>query len=190
MVGQVKIVGILMLVHGITVILFGGLRIVLDAMTLATAPPPAAGPGGGFDPVIFVVISIAWGVLIALLGVLNAIAGFRVMYFRNRVLGLVALFTNLIVLLTCCCAFTAIGMMIYGLIVLFQSDVSHAFDMVARGYTPEEAIGRFTRRYYDVRDDYDEMNEPRREWDDDRDSRRENWDDRSDDEYDRDEPRS
>jgi hypothetical protein len=189
MVGQVKIVGILMLVHGITVILFGGLRIVLDAMTLATAPPPAAGPGGGFDPVIFVVISIAWGVLIALLGVLNAIAGFRVMYFRNRVLGLVALFTNLIVLLTCCCAFTAIGMMIYGLIVLFQSDVSHAFDMVARGYTPEEAIGRFTRRYYDVRDDYDEMNEPRREWDDDRDRRRDDWD-RSDDDYDRDEPRS
>jgi len=189
MVGQVKIVGILMLVHGITVILFGGLRITLDAMSWAAAPPPAAGPGAGFDPVIFVIISVAWGVLIALLGVLNAIAGFRVMYFQNRVLGLVALFTNLIVLLTCCCSFTAMGMMVYGLIVLFQSDVLHAFDMVARGYTPEEAIGRFTRRYDDVRDDYDEMNEPRREWDEDRDSR-DHWDDRTDDEYDRDEPRT
>jgi hypothetical protein len=176
-VGQVKVVGILMLVHGVTVILFGGLRVALDAISLGMAPPPGAGPGG-VNPTIFVVISIAWGVMIAVLGVLNAVAGFRVMYFRNRVLGLVALFTHLIVLATCCCAITAMGMMIYGLIVLFQPDVSRAFVVVAQGATPEEVIGRYTQRYFDARDDYDDMNRPRRDWEDEFERRRDELDNR------------
>jgi hypothetical protein len=51
--------------------------------------------------------------------------------------------------------------MVYGLIVLFQPDVTRAFELVSRGATPEEAIRKLTRRYGDVRDDYDEMSDPR-----------------------------
>lgn len=189
MVGQVKVVGILMLVHGITVILFGGFRVALDAMTLGMAPPPPAAGGGGFDPRLFAIIAIGWGVTISILGVLNAVAGFRVMYFRNRVFGIVSLFTNIIVLATCCCSLTAMGIMIYGLIILFQPEVSRAFEMVARGATPDEAIGRLTRSYGDARDDYDEMNRPRRDWEDDRERQRDDLDARSEDDYDRDRDR-
>jgi|SoiMethySBSTD1v2_1073268.scaffolds.fasta_scaffold194602_2 hypothetical protein len=186
MVGQVKIVGILMIVHGLTVMIMGGILAALGIMMAGAAPPGGGGPGGPPDPVIFVIIYIAWGGVIAACGLLNSVAGFRVMTFHNRILGLIALFSNILALLSCYCALTAIGMMIYGLIVLFQPDVARAFELVAGGATPEEAIGRLTRRYGDARDDYDEMNRPRRDSDDERYRRRDHWDDRADDEYDRD----
>jgi len=181
---QVKVVGILMIVHGITVVIMGGILAAIGIM-MAAAPPGRGRPGGPPDPWIFVVIYIAWGGMVAACGLLNSIAGFRVMTFHNRVLGLVALFSNILVLFSCYCALTAIGMMVYGLIVLFQQDVARAFEMVASGATPEEAIDRLTRSYGDVRDDYDEMNRPRRDWDDDFERRRDDPDARSDEDFDR-----
>jgi hypothetical protein len=124
-------------------------------------------------------IYIGWGVLIAVVGILNGIAGFRIMSLRGRALALVALFTNIVVVMTCYCGPTAIGMMIYGLIVLFQSDVARAFEAVGRGENPEDVVSRFNRRYGDERDDFDdsyrtprygEDRRPRR--DDDEDDRR------------------
>ena len=101
-----------------------------------------------------------------LCGIINSISGFKVMSFRGRVFAIVALFSNILVLFTCWCAPTAIGMMIYGLIVLFNSDVAYAFDMVSRGASPEDVVGRYTRRYGDARDDYDEEYRPQRSWED------------------------
>jgi hypothetical protein len=62
---------------------------------------------------------------------------------------------------------------VFGLIVLFNSDVARAFEMVSAGATPEEAIGRLTRTYGDARDDYDELSSPRSDWEDRRRRRRE-----------------
>lgn len=138
-------------------------------------PPP--GGRGGPEPWIMGGIYGGGGLLIAACGVLNSVAGVRAMGFKNRVLALVALFSNVIVLMTCYCTVTAIPMMIYGLIVLFQPDVTRAFAMVAAGATPEEAIRRFTRNYGDVRDDYDEMTDSRRGWEDERRRRRDEDDD-------------
>ena len=171
MVGQVKIVGILMMVNGMTVALMGALYAAMGPMMMAFAPPPGPG-GGGLPPEIFLIIYGTIGGAVLVVGLLNVIAGYRVMTMRNRVLGLVALFTNVVTLMTCYCAPTAIAMMVYGLIVLFQPDVSRAFEMVARGATPEEAVRRHTRSYGDVRDDYDEMSDSRRRWDEDRRRRR------------------
>src|SRR5262249_42454511 len=121
MVGQVKVVGILMIVHGVTVIIMGGLLTFAGAWILGVGP--GRGGGGGPDPMIFSVIYIVWGSLVLACGALGAFAGIRLIMYRNRVLGLVALFTNVFVLLTCYCAPTAIAMMVYGLIVLFHYDV-------------------------------------------------------------------
>lgn len=176
MVGQVKIVGILMMVNGLTVALMGAIYAVMGSVMMGIAPPPPAG-GGGPPPELFLIIYGTIGAAVLLVGVLNIIAGYRVMTMRNRVLGLVALFTNVVTLMTCYCAPTAIAMMVYGLIVLFQSDVGLAFEMVARGATPEEAVRRHTRSYGDVRDDYDELSDSRRRWDEDRRRRRDEDDD-------------
>jgi hypothetical protein len=174
MVGQVKVVGILMIVHGVIVALVGVLYAVASSMFMFITPPAG---GGGPPPELFLAIYIALGTVIFSCGVLNAVAGYRVMTLRNRVLGLIALFTNVVPLITCYCAPTSIAMMVYGLIVLFQPDVGRAFELVAAGATPDEAIRKFTRRYDDVRDDYDDMSDSRRGWDDDRRRRREADDD-------------
>jgi hypothetical protein len=68
MVGQVKIVGILMIVHGLTVMIMGGILAALGIMMAGAAPPGGGGPGGPPDPVIFVIIYIAWGGVIAACG--------------------------------------------------------------------------------------------------------------------------
>jgi len=168
-VGQVKIVGILMIIHGILVLLVGGGLAAFAVYMVTSMPAP---PGGGPEPYIVFGLYLALGLMFLVCGILNAVAGVRVMAFRNRVLGLVALFSNVLVLMSCYCAITAIGMMIYGLIVLFNSEVARAFEMVSRGATPDEAIRRYTPRYGDDRDDYDEMSDPRRQWDEERRRRR------------------
>jgi len=164
MVGQVKVVGILMMVHGLMVVLMGAGLAAMGSWMMFAMPPPPPGGGGGPGPELFAIIYGAWGGLVILCGLFHAVAGFRVMSYRNRVFGIIALFTNIIVLLTCYCAPTGIAMMVYGLIVLFNSDVDRAFEMVSRGATVEEAIGRYTRVFDDPRDDYDDMSSPRREW--------------------------
>jgi hypothetical protein len=164
MVGQVKVVGILMIVNGVLLILMGGFYAAMGSMFafgLPGGPPPG---GGGPPPGLFLAIYGVIGGSVICSGLLNAVAGYRVMTFRNRVFGIIALFSNILGLLTCYCALTAIGMMVYGLIVLFHSDVVRAFDAVSRGATSEEVIGRYTRVYDDVRDDYDDMSSPRGEW--------------------------
>lgn len=178
MVGQVKVVGILMLVHGITVILMGAV-LVAGGVIMLFVPPP---PGGGPEPYLLAAIYGLWGLLIVACGVVNSVAGYLTMNFRGRVFSLVSLFTNILVLMSCYCALTAIAMMIYGLIVMFQPDVARAFELVAGGASPEDVVGRLTRRYDDPRDDYDDVYRPRRDWDDDR---RYRDDDQFDDDYDR-----
>jgi len=170
-VGQIKIVGILMMVNGAIIAIVGALYAAMGPMMMAIAPPPPAA-GGGPPPELFLIIYGVLGGVILISGAVNVVAGFRVMSMRNRVFGIVALFLNVVSLITCYCAPLAIAMMIYGLVVLFQPDVSQAFDAVARGATQEEAIRKHTRRYDDVRDDYDEMSGSRRQWDEDRRRRR------------------
>jgi hypothetical protein len=172
LVGQVKIVGILMMVNGVTVALMGAVYVGIGFFMNAAMPAPPAAAGGGFPPELFLIIYGVLGGVTFIVGVFNVVAGYRVMTMRNRALGLVALFSNLLALMTGYCALTAIGMMVYGLIVLFQPDVGRAFEMVGRGATPEEAVRHFTRRYDDVRDDYDEMSDSRRQWEDERRRRR------------------
>jgi hypothetical protein len=173
-VGHVKIVGILMLVQGIIILLIGAGLGVIGVIAMAAVPPP---PGGGMEPYIVGGLYLAIGLMFLGCGTLNAVAGVRTMSFRNRVLGLVALFSNALIIMSCYCAITAIAVMVYGLIVLFNRDVTRAFEMVARGASAEEAIRRYTPRYGDDRDDYDEMSDPRRQWEDDRRRRREPDDD-------------
>jgi hypothetical protein len=176
MVGQVKIVGILMIVHGITVIIMGGLLITAGIVIL-TAPPPPPAPGGpgGQEHMVIAAIYLGLGSLILAIGLMNSVAGIRIISFRGRSFALVALFCNVVPVLTCYCSLTAIGMMIYGLIVLFQSEVARAFELVSQGATPEDVIGRLTRRYGDDRDDYDESYRPRPEWEDEDRRRDDDW---------------
>jgi hypothetical protein len=183
MVNQVKVVSILMIVQGSLASLMGLLYTFLGPVMfglMASAPQNPNDPPKGFFAIISGVY-IAIGLAVLTCGILNIVGGIRAIKFRNRTLAIVALFTNVIPLLTCYCAPTALGTMIYGLIVFFNNDVAKAFEMVAAGHDPEDVVARFEHR---GRWDYDEeeYRRPRRERDDEEDKER-SWglDDRDED---------
>jgi hypothetical protein len=191
MVGQVKVTGILMLINGILLCLMGTYRALEWPLTMAMGGGPggAGGPGGGMPagPLLYMFIAYTvLGIVTIACGGINVFAGIRVMSFRNRKLGIVALFLNIPTMLTCCCMLTSIAMMIYGLIVLFNSDVAQGFEMVSQGATPEEVLRQLDvrRGYGDARDDYDDDFGSRRGWEDER-RRRRSEDDFDDDDDDR-----
>src|SRR5947208_16019812 len=101
-----------MIFNGLSIVLLGGGIAAIGIFILSVPPPPGGGPG----PEAIAVFYIASRALVLACGALNAVAGFLVMRFRGRVFGLVALFANIVVILSCPLAITAIGMMVYGLI--------------------------------------------------------------------------
>ena len=165
LVPQVQVVAILMIVNGALVTLMGllyALMVPFMVNMMSFAPP---GPGGAAGPSttqagIIYAIYLAIGLPVAAVGVLNIVAGIRCLRLRGRILALVALFSNLVPMFTCYCLPTSLGLMIYGLIVLFQADVAFAFAEVAAGAPPERF--KYARRHPDDEDDFDDQPPPRR----------------------------
>jgi hypothetical protein len=163
MVSQVKTVSILMIVQGVLACLIGLFYIVMgpfmyymmeQAKQEGGQPPPKE-----FELLFFTVMPIFYigvGMLNLTAGMLDIVAGIRCLRFRNRTFAIIALFSNIPCVLTCYCAPTAIGMMVYGLIVLFNEEVRRAFDLVAAGESVKSVTARFTAR-------------DRSDWDDDED---------------------
>jgi hypothetical protein len=155
MVNQVQVVAILMIVNGALVSMMGLLYTAMGPLmcTMITLVPPA-GPGGPNpeDKLVFSAISgiyVVIGVPTLVCGVLNIVAGIRSLSFRNRILALVALFSNIVTVFSCYCCPTSVGLMIYGLIVFFQPDVARTFAQVAKG----EPANRFKHGWDSHEDD-------------------------------------
>jgi hypothetical protein len=73
-------------------------------------------------------------------GGLLIFAGVRNRKYRSRSLGLVALGVGTLASITCYCAPTALGLLIYGLVVYLNSDVRYAFELGERGATADEIV--------------------------------------------------
>lgn len=147
MVGQVQVVGILMIVQGALASLMGLLLAVVGpAMFALTAADRKAGRMSHEDEIMLTIMPIIYlviGLVVLIAGVLNLIAGIRLQKFRGRTFALVALFANILPLMTCYCAPTSIGMMVYGLIVLFNSEVARAFQLATEGMSPADIRAQF-----------------------------------------------
>ena len=96
------------------------------------------------ENVFFFYFGIGGG-LVLIIGVLRLVAGILGVMYRGRTLGLVTHFLGLVSMLTCYCLPTAIGVCVYGCVVYFNSDVAHAFKMIAEGYTVQEINEFFLR---------------------------------------------
>jgi hypothetical protein len=143
MVSQVTIIGILMIVNGSLQTLMGILYAFLGPLLFsmfsrqAAVPPPQAQQ---FEQ-IFTWMSIVYVVLgsvVAIAGIMNIAGGISALRFRSRPFVITALFFNIAPLITCYCLPTSLGLMIWGLIVMFQSDVAHAFTLGGSGYSADE----------------------------------------------------
>jgi hypothetical protein len=159
MANLVPVVAILMIVNGAIVSLMGLFFIIVGPASfalnfLALQSQPARNSA---DTVIMTVVYgfyVLIGLLVLVCGILNIVAGIRCLNYRGRTLALIALFSNLAPMFTCYCMPTSLGLMIYGLIVMFQSDVAYAFAEVARGVPPEHF--KRGRRYREKEPDDEE----------------------------------
>ncbi|MGE0610649.1 MAG: DUF4339 domain-containing protein [Pirellulales bacterium] len=132
--GHVKAVGIMLLVAGILGIL-GGLGVGGFIVALLSGALPDFGPGAANnDPDMVIVVSV-YGAMAAI-GLLASIflvfAGLRCLKLRSRVMAIVA--CSICVLMGCsfgCGGIAHLGVGIYGLVILLQSDVGKLFEQQA-----------------------------------------------------------
>ncbi len=148
-VGQVKLLGVLMMVHGVVLFILAGVmgfyaatvpQAVLQQGQLNQPNGPPAEVIANIMTIVFIVIA---GVF-AITALLNIIGGVQVMRFRGRVLSMIALFSGLTTILACYCFPISLGMAIYGMIVLLDISVQAAYRMADEGASAEEI-----RQYFD-----------------------------------------
>jgi hypothetical protein len=147
MVGQVKIVAILMLVQGGLAALAALFRIIQGLIFMISPSVPPSGPGGPeVSPALVGGIGgggvMCIGFLALIAGALDIFGGLKALKFQNRNLVLAALFANLLAFCGCFCI-TPLGLMIYGLIVMFNAQVIEAFQLGDQGTPPDQIVARF-----------------------------------------------
>lgn len=155
LVHHVTALSILTIVQGSLVTLFGlglmAMALVMPAMLKAQAEMrpqprmPARPPMPEHVELTLLFVYGGMGVISLVIGVLGIWAGIRMLKFRGRTLGFVALSSGLLTIAGCYCLPTAIGLFIYGLIVLLNEPVRRAFTMGEQGRTAAEIQNHFSR---------------------------------------------
>jgi hypothetical protein len=92
---------------------------------------------------VFGGIYLAIGVVALASGILRIVAGVQNYRFKSRILGLVSIIVGVAPVFTCYCAPSAIGMLVYGLIIHLDPAVVAAFKMVAEGKTAGQVLAAF-----------------------------------------------
>jgi hypothetical protein len=146
MVGHVRVLGILMIVHGVLQSLTGAMYAAMPAMFPMMAQfnmeePPDNMP---FDPRYFAMgIYIVMSLSGIIPGITGCIAGWKLTRFQGRTLGIASLAISCVSVITCYCSITAIALLVYGLIVLMDRPVKQAFELARQGYLPEQIDALF-----------------------------------------------
>ncbi len=144
---QIKIVAILMLVQGVLEILYGLMFVAMGPVMLAVIandPGTSAQPP---PPAWVAAIYPALGLPALIAGALKIWAGVLNLKHRGRTVGIVALFSGALTVFSCAiyCFPTTLALMVYGLIVYFDSDATRAFFLGEEGLPGEEVLVRVDR---------------------------------------------
>ena len=147
LVGQVPVIGILMIVQGVLltiVSLFIALYAVMMPRFFDEMQQDMAAKGGNAPPMPpefgtwFMVAAVLFALAIGAMAVLTILSGVKVIKYRGRTFAIVMLCAGMLSISTCYCFPTALGLGIYGLIVLLNGPVKLAFDLSEQGYDPRE----------------------------------------------------
>jgi hypothetical protein len=156
-INQVLILGILMSVNGGLLLLLGiGLLFGAVMMPEILKNNPAFENNPAFrndpnmpDPEQFAqMLTLGYGIaggLLSIIGLMNLVSGIMLTRFKGRIFAFVSLSVGLLTMLGVWCIPTAIGLFVYGLIVLLDRSVRIAFQCSARGHTPAEIQQAFAR---------------------------------------------
>lgn len=149
LVKHIPAVGILLIVQGAMEIL-ASLFVLLYGLlygALATVPlldeKMAGEPGSEGMALVFGgagVIFTLGAIAVFALGCLKVVAGFFNHRYRKRTLGLVALGSGFISIVTCYCAPTAVALAIYGLVVYLNEQSIEAFAMGESGMSSDDIL--------------------------------------------------
>ncbi len=153
MVTNIPVIAVLLIVQGIMEALMGVLYVAMGPAMFALlkfAPPPSSSAGGGPPPdAVFGILSAVYiviGVLVLVAGGLKIFAGVKNMKFRSRTLGIVALSSGALTILSCYCLPTALALMVFGLVVYLNDESTRAFQMGEEGTPPDEIKAAFLKR--------------------------------------------
>ncbi len=143
--GHIRVVSILMIVHGILLCVVGLFLIGLAiAMPYFLAMQPNAikqQPGGPDMQQMKWIMGIMYGSmgLAGLVpGIVQLVAGIYNLSLKKRMFGIVALIFGAVSIATCYCTPTAIGLLVYGLIIYLHDTSKQAFALREAGRTREE----------------------------------------------------
>ena len=137
LVKHVRVLAILMIIQGALECLLGLLVLSVGPLAITGAlPKDPSGP----PPVIIGVFAVGLGLLLLASGGLLIFAGIKNRRYRSRTLGLVALGAGAVSIITIYCAPTAIGLLIYGLVVYLNGDVRRAFELGEQGATSDQIL--------------------------------------------------
>jgi hypothetical protein len=147
MIGQIPILGVLMIVHGVVdllmAIICGGYAIFLpDFMRQVQAQAvKQGGQATPMPPEAMFWMTFGFGfvaVLALVVGVLTIYSGINVMRFRGRMTAIVSLGMGLAMIATCYCFPTSLALSIYGLITLLNPSVKLGFELAKQGRSPRD----------------------------------------------------
>ena len=125
-VGQIRILAILTIVNGSLLTLFGGMYALCTPVFAFMPTPP--GQDAEFNRTFMPVLMACFGLVNLAPGVLQIIAGVRMLKLRGRAFALIALGSGLMTICGIYCAVTSIGVGVYGFLLLFDPEVRAAFD--------------------------------------------------------------
>jgi hypothetical protein len=147
---QVRVYAILSAVQGLLELPMGamvlGMGFFIPAMMALDKSNPKGGGNPPPDEFIYGMMGayIAIGSVVLFSALLRLFAAYRNFYFKGRTLGIASMIVGLGPLLTCYCGPTAIGVLVYGLIVYLNPAVRMAFAMGEQGRTAAEIFAAFT----------------------------------------------
>lgn len=152
MVNQIRIVAILNAVQGCLELLMSAMYLFMGGMftfmrtELIRQGNQNGDPSQEMTANVMPAVFFVMGGGMVLLSLLRIVAGFRNYFLQNRIFGIVSICLGLVSAFTCYCAPTSIAVAIYGLIVLFNKEVTEAFEMRASGVSTDDVLATFNSR--------------------------------------------
>src|SRR5262245_46506253 len=137
---QVRTFAILNAVQGILEILLGLMMSVAGAIfpilgRMEEVKKAEDGPPPEQSLWIMGIVYLAIGLVVLACGILRIVAGVQNYRFKGRMLGLISIIVGVVPVFTCYCAPTAIGLLVFGLIIHLDAAVTAAFEMANQGKT-------------------------------------------------------
>ena len=155
MVAHIPVVSILMIIQGALEAFMGLIQvfyavfmpIIIRTDIQRMEDQMQGGPGQTPPPEIMMWIMGgmfgAFATVCLVAALLHIWAGIRMLGYRGRTLGFVALIAGMASSITCYCAPTAIALGVYGLVTLLNPEVQHVFAMRQQGYSKREIEDAF-----------------------------------------------